>query len=224
MSMHHAHLIKLITQSLGGPEQEWREGSLNSMWLILPNKYFLINWALFINHSWTKRLAQPLPWGPIYLLTLRRKLKFWQPSVQQRYNRVVHITFSASYTVNLLTCVCNLVKPRIQSIWPALGFLSESTSNFSSPMLMASVYSSGWPLPQLQKSAKYIKEFYVHFTTYESIFGIFLVGTVVTSWPHNNVPTPKNKHHNHCSNVKLFVENAILPYWIIKICNAKTVN
>jgi len=48
--------------------------------------------------------------------------------------------------------------------------------------------------------------------TYESILGIFLVGTVVTNWPHNNVPTPKNRHHSHWSNDKLAVENAILPH------------
>ena len=53
-------------------------------------------------------------------------------------------------------------------------------------------------------------------TTYESILGIFLVGTVVTNWPHNNVPTPKKRHHIHCSKVKLAVENAILPHWIIR--------
>jgi mannose/fructose/N-acetylgalactosamine-specific phosphotransferase system component IID len=53
-------------------------------------------------------------------------------------------------------------------------------------------------------------------TTYESILGIFLVGTVVTNWPHNNVPIPKNRHHSHCSKLKLAVENAILPNSIIR--------
>jgi hypothetical protein len=48
--------------------------------------------------------------------------------------------------------------------------------------------------------------------TYESILGIFLVGTVVTNWPHNNVPIPKKRHQSHCSKLKLAVENAILPH------------
>lgn len=50
------------------------------------------------------------------------------------------------------------------------------------------------------------------YSTHERIFGIFRVGIVVTSCPQRSVPTPKNRHHNHCSKVKLFVENAILPY------------
>jgi mannose/fructose/N-acetylgalactosamine-specific phosphotransferase system component IID len=52
----------------------------------------------------------------------------------------------------------------------------------------------------------------VMINTYESILGIFLVGTVVTNWPHNNVPIPKKRHQSHCSKLKLAVENAILPH------------
>lgn len=48
-----------------------------------------------------------------------------------------------------LTCVCSLVRPRIHRICPARGFLSASGSNFSSPRLIASVYSSGCPRPHL---------------------------------------------------------------------------
>lgn len=51
--------------------------------------------------------------------------------------------------------------------------------------------------------------------SYDINFGNARVGTVVTNWPHNNVPTPKNKHQPHCSSVKAFVENAILPYCIM---------
>lgn len=65
------------------------------------------------------------------------------------YNRVVHIATNIFYTMHTLTCVCSLVKPRIQRICPALGFLSESRSNFSSPIAIDSVYSSGCPLPHL---------------------------------------------------------------------------
>lgn len=48
--------------------------------------------------------------------------------------------------------------------------------------------------------------------TYDNIFGKLRVGIVVTTWPQSNVPIPKNKHQSHCSSVKAFVENAILPY------------
>lgn len=51
--------------------------------------------------------------------------------------------------------------------------------------------------------------------TYERILGILRVGTVVTTWPHNSVPIPKNRHHIHCSNVSALVLNAILPYCMI---------
>lgn len=51
--------------------------------------------------------------------------------------------------------------------------------------------------------------------TYDSSFGSVLVGTVVTNWPHIRVPTPKNKHHSHCSSVSSLVENAIFPYWMM---------
>lgn len=51
--------------------------------------------------------------------------------------------------------------------------------------------------------------------SYDNSFGSRLVGTVVTIWPHRRVPKPKNKHHNHCSKVSPFVENAIFPYWIM---------
>lgn len=48
--------------------------------------------------------------------------------------------------------------------------------------------------------------------TYERILGIRRVGIVVTIWPHISVPIPKNRHHNHWSNVSALVLNAILPY------------
>lgn len=51
--------------------------------------------------------------------------------------------------------------------------------------------------------------------TYERILGIERVGIVVTIWPHSSVPIPKNMHHIHCSRVRAFVLNAILPYWMM---------
>lgn len=130
-------------------ESDRREGSLNSCdlyYLILPKKLSSVHQSLMDKTPSTTAALRLLE--RYFIINLK-------PSVQQCYNRVVHITFNASYAVHLLTCVCNLVRPRIQRIWPALGFLSESTSKFSSPpMLMASVYSSGCPLPQLKVEQK----------------------------------------------------------------------
>lgn len=47
------------------------------------------------------------------------------------------------------------------------------------------------------------------------------VGIVVTIWPHSSVPIPKSRHHNHCSRVKAFVLNAILPYWTMNTWSEK---
>lgn len=55
-------------------------------------------------------------------------------------------------------------------------------------------------------------------SAYDKIMGIFLVGTVVTTCPQSRVPTPKNRHQPHCSTVKLLVENASLPNWMINTC------
>lgn len=56
----------------------------------------------------------------------------------------------------------------------------------------------------------YVREYVI--LTYERILGIRRVGIVVTIWPHISVPIPKNRHHNHWSNVSALVLNAILPY------------
>jgi hypothetical protein len=53
--------------------------------------------------------------------------------------------------------------------------------------------------------------------TYDNSLGSDLVGTVVTSWPHSRVPTPKNRHQPHCSRVSALHENAMPPNWTMKI-------
>lgn len=45
----------------------------------------------------------------------------------------------------------------------------------------------------------------------------------MTSCPQRSVPTPKNRHHSHCSKDKLLVEKAILPYWMISTCKKASV-
>lgn len=57
--------------------------------------------------------------------------------------------------------------------------------------------------------------------TYDNNFGNVRVGTVVIICPQSSVPIPKNKHHSHCSRVSSFVENAILPYWMMTTCKEK---
>lgn len=54
--------------------------------------------------------------------------------------------------------------------------------------------------------------------TYDNNFGNVRVGTVVIICPQSSVPSPKNKHHSHCSRVSSLVENAILPYWMMTTC------
>lgn len=115
----------------------------------------------------------------VYIICLRAPS--YLPIVQESCDHIaiLHFNFIILLNWNLLTCVCNLVKPRIHNIWPARGFLSESTSNFSSPMLIASVYSSGWPRPQLNKhlymlenkwTLFYLRKYFWYFSSWYSCY------------------------------------------------------
>ena len=43
-----------------------------------------------------------------------------------------------------------------------------------------------------------------------------IVHKQILTWPHNNTPTPKNIHHNHCSALSLTVWNATPPNSIMR--------
>lgn len=68
--------------------------------------------------------------------------------------------------------------------------------------------------------AQYLKfpfPYYNSNSTYDSPFGMTLVGRVVITWPHTREPKPKNRHHIHWSRARPVVENASPPNWMITI-------
>lgn len=83
--------------------------------------------------------------------------------------------------MGIVTWVCSRVRPRIQRICPARGFLSASGSYFSSPRLIAPI-SSGWPRPHLL--LKNMKPILHHSVRLHSFFHYFSSGWLLQSTAH----------------------------------------
>lgn len=93
--------------------------------------------------------------------------------------------------IGIITCVCSRVRPRIHSICPARGFLSESGSYFSSPRLIALI-SSGWPRPHLfLKNIKPVLHHSVPVKGFFKLVVLVLVCSLVRPMMHHRSSRPQ---------------------------------
>lgn len=69
---------------------------------------------------------------------------------------------------------------------------------FQIPIMWVKLYRIDSRAIQPQKIDRMNRSIKIYeYITYERILGILRVGIVVTNWPHNSVPIPKNRHHIH---------------------------